>query len=656
MELLSVLYELSLSNLKHLKPEDTAREFIKTFLSRRSLQYGAVWRYVDYDEHSIHLQKMYAMPKIQDQASIDATQFTGLFEKDNFVVLDHPLIKENNLKGNFAYFKLGDFGILELYKSGQDDGYFDKDSFYPYLDVIAQLAVSLESGFSYQVLQLEVQQRKEAQKSLQTNEEKYRRIIDNIKLGLLEVDSEENIKHANKPFLDLTGYTLDEIIGQKASDLFANENTKQKIAKQNESRKKGNSDSYEIEIKNKQGEKKWVIISGAPNYNNKGENIGSIGIHMDITEQKKLKEENHFKDTHLKKLFEKSLDALISINQEGEIFEWSPQAEVIFGYQASEIMFKTLNETIIPPQYRDSLNSGMRHYLKIGNEHVLNNRIETIALRKNGEEFPIELTVFPLKFQNKHYFTAFIRDITEIKKSKENMLKSLERQKELTNMKSQFISMTSHELRTPLTTIKNNTELANYQLENHTELDREKLGKNILRINQNVERLNNLINNILMIGQLDSKKVPYAPELLNVGAYIEKRILPDFQSRNQVIHITQTGDEYKVHLDKRLFSHILNNLIENALKYSEGKAAPELLLDFGKDHLKIEIKDHGMGIPEEDQKKLFNTFFRASNVGNIQGTGLGLSIVKEFIDIHNGEIKVKSKVDKGTTFSIFFPK
>jgi PAS domain S-box-containing protein len=656
VELLSVLYELSLSNLKHLKPEDTAREFVRKFLARKSLQYGAVWRIVYYDEHLIHFNKMYAMPSLHDHVTVDFARFSNLFKTSNFAILDKSIINENTQTGRFAYFKLSDFGLLELHDAGKEDNEFNKDAFYPYLDVIAQLGISLESGFSYQALQQEVKQRIEAEKSLQTNEEKYRRIIDNIKLGLLEVDNDELIQHANKPFLDLTGYSLNEIIGQKASDLFVDDDLKEIISEQNKNRIKGQSSSYEIQIKSKKGESKWLIISGAPNFNNKNEIIGSIGIHMDISEQKKLREDNEFKDTHLKKLFEKSLDALVSINQHGEIFDWSPKAEEIFGYTTAEILGKKLSETIIPHQHRDGHTLGMKNYLKTGNGPVLNSRIEITALRKSGEEFPIELTIFPLVFQDQHYFTAFIRDITEIKKSKENMLKALERQKELTNMKSQFISMTSHELRTPLTTIKNNTELANYQLENSPELNREKLSKNILRIDQNVDRLNSLINNILMIGQLDSQKVPFNPESTDICNYIQQKILPDFQVRNETIICTKNGVEYPMKLDKRLFSHIIINLLENAIKYSAGKDSPELIIDFQEDQLEIKVRDHGIGIPEKDQLRLFDTFFRASNVGNIQGTGLGLSIVKEFVTIHGGKINVDSELDNGTTFSIFFPR
>lgn len=655
-ELLSVLYELSLTNLEYKNPEDTAEGFVKKFISRRSLQAGSVWAISDKGTSQLKLTKIYATPESEAEVYVDKTTFG----KENFILSSESLIPSRKMKGQYAYFKLGEFGVLELFHNGATPIDFTKESFTPFLDVVSQFAVSLESGFFNLKLKQEVRNRVAAEESLEKNQKKYRRIIDNIQLGLMEVDNDEVIQFANKPFLDLTGYELEEIVGKKASDVLIDQDDQEmlaEVARQTENRKSGDSASYEIVIKDKQGNKKWAIISGAPNYDDQGNLIGSIGIHLDITEEKKLKQENEFREIQLKKLFEKSLDALITIDSKGLIKEWSPQAEAIFGYTEAEIIGERLSEKIVPHAHREGHENGMSHYHKTGHGPVLNTRIEIIGLRKSGEIFPIELTVFPVEHQNETFFTAFVRDITELKKSKEDVEKALKRQKELNNLKSQFISMTSHELRTPLTTIRSNTELLNYQLQNFARLDKDKLKKNVSRIETNVERLNQLVNNILMIGQLDSQKVPFEPKSTDICEYIQEAVLPDFISRNQHIACSKEGTPFNVAIDKRLFGHIMNNLIENAIKYSEGsEKEPELFLLFSDNHFELCVKDYGMGIPEKEQEKLFDTFFRASNVGNIQGTGLGLSIVNEFVKIHGGDIKVDSVVGEGTTFIITFPK
>jgi len=576
-DLLSLLYELSLTNSSSRDPKETSRKFVKKILEGKSLNCGAVWKIQAETEAKVTYSCIYSIPTTTEIEAIDRIAINELFSKDAVATTPTSLF-DIKLKGTFIYFKLGDFGLLELYDKEQTTQ-VNKDEFYPFLDVIHQFGINLESSFAFQNLEDEIKLRQKAQKSLKSNEEKYRRIIDNIKLGLMEVDNDEIIQYANRPFLDLTGYTLKEILGKKATDVFLDkedEESLKQIASQNKQRKEGRSGSYEIKILDKEGKEKWAIISGAPNYNESSELIGSIGIHLDITEEKKLREENEFKNAQLQKLFEKSLDALISIDSRGKVFEWSPQAEEIFGYTFDEIEGKALNETIIPHGYRDAHKEGMKNYLKTGHGPVLNSRIEITALKKSGEEFPIELTIFPLKFKEEHYFTAFVRDITEIKQSKESMERALERQKELNEMKSQFISMTSHELRTPLTTIKTNTELLNYQFNQEKELDRVKLLKNIERVDNNVERLNNLINNILVIGKLDSQKVPFTPAPLVVSDYISESILPDSHHQGHHIPLHARGEKYEPALPKSLSTQILNNMIKKAIKSNYNGTVTEL--------------------------------------------------------------------------------
>lgn len=657
VELLSILYELSLTNLKHLDPAEMAGSFVKKFISRKSLHAGSVWSLEEGDDgERLPLQKIYATPEAANEASVDREWFEGKLSEDGMVLSDQSCISCRHMPGKYVYFKLTDFGLLELFYAGSTSISFTKESFLPFQDVVQQFAISLESGFFNQMLQEEVMQRYEAEQSLKNSEEKYRRIIDNIKLGLMEVDTNDVIQFANKPFLKLTGYTLDELVGKNAADLFlADEESRKKIARQNSSRQKGNSSSYEVKLKSKEGNYKWAIISGAPNYDKNGNVIGSIGIHLDITDEKRLKQENEFKTSQLNKLYEMSLDGLVSINAKGEIFEWSKQAEEIFGFSKNEILGRRLQDTIIPNEHRQAHADGMKAYMATGHGPVLNNRIEIVGQRKDGVVIPIELTVFPLEHHNEKYFSAYIRDITEIKESKELMERALQRQKELNNMKSQFISMTSHELRTPLTTIRSNTELLNYQLENVEVLKRDKLLKNVSRIENNVDRLNQLINNILMIGKLDSDKVPFDPRAMDVCEFLGRHILPDFESRNQDIECAKEGEVRSVELDEKLFSHVMTNLLENAIKYSPDGGPPEMKLMFGDDGLCIEVTDHGIGIPEVDQARLFDTFYRASNVDNIQGTGLGLAIVKQFVELHSGTINVRSEVGKGSTFILNFP-
>ncbi len=654
--LLTLLYELSLSTHKYRDPEVTARKFIKKFLSRKSFEYGAIWRLTSWEKESMSFARVYSMPKLGEEVTVKCATFDQVFVDSDFNVTQGSIIDQVSHEGLFAYFKLEDFGILELHQSKITDKEDWRASLYPFQDVIQQLGISLSSSFAYQMLQEEIVQREAAELSLVTAEQKYRRIINNIHLGLLEVDNDEVIQYANEPFLELTGYSLHELVGQNASAMFLDDEHKAAMAQRNARREEGKSDAYEFPMRNKHGERRWVIISGAPNYDKNGNIIGSIGIHLDITEQKKLQDENAFKSTQLEKLFEKSLDALITINQRGEVIEWSPQAEVIFDYSQEEIMGQKLSETIIPHAFRGAHETGMGKYMETGEGPVLNQRIEISAIRKNGEEFPIELTVFPLHYQDEHYFTAFVRDISELKASRETMEKALKRQKELNELKSKFISMTSHELRTPLTTIRSNTELATYYLTAGQEINREKFAKFISRIDDNVDRLNQLVSNILTIGKLDTKKFPFNAQQVDMMEFIQQEVLPSFAARGQEVGATAAGGKYPVNIDKTLFSHVMVNLIENAIKYTPDGKMPNVHCEYSPGALRIHVQDEGIGIPTSDHEQLFDAFYRAGNVDNVSGSGLGLAIVKEFIQLHNGSIDVESEVGKGSTFIISLPK
>ena len=165
------------------------------------------------------------------------------------------------------------------------------------------------------------------------------------------------------------------------------------------------------------------------------------------------------------------------------------------------------------------------------------------------------------------------------------------------------------------------------------------------------------MNEILLMGKIESGNIPFKPAPLSIKKLVYDVIDQSFsnQSDGRSVELNIQGDERDVHIDPNIYTHVITNLVSNAFKYSMGAPNPALNVVFEQEHFEIHVQDHGIGIPEEDIPKLFNSFYRAENVGNIQGTGLGLSIVKEFVQLHRGKIKIKSQKDKGTTFSIHQP-
>lgn len=245
-------------------------------------------------------------------------------------------------------------------------------------------------------------------------------------------------------------------------------------------------------------------------------------------------------------------------------------------------------------------------------------------------------------------------NVTEQKKAAEEVKRALEQERVLNNLKSRFVSMASHEFRTPLSTIMSSVTLIHRYKDKKYEDKRE---KHIDRIKSSVRNLNNILNDLLSLGKLEEGKVHVHPERFNLYTFTQEIVDEHLlvAKKGQKINFSCKCEQQEVVLDKHILKNVFHNLISNAIKYSpENKTISiEIVVDEKKVH--IDIIDEGMGIPEEEQKHLFERFFRAHNVTNIQGTGLGLNIVKEYVHLMGGEISFTSKLNEGTTFNILLP-
>jgi signal transduction histidine kinase len=243
--------------------------------------------------------------------------------------------------------------------------------------------------------------------------------------------------------------------------------------------------------------------------------------------------------------------------------------------------------------------------------------------------------------------------IEELQKTKTELNTALNREKELGELKSRFVSMASHEFRTPLTTMLSSLSL----IKRYGELNEiEKQGKHIDKISSSIRNLTEILNDFLSIGKLEEGKVIEVPEEFNLKAYISE-VISDMQQtakRDQKIIYTHNGNENAV-LDKKLLQNILFNLISNAIKFSPEGETIIVDSEINKSFIKVSVHDKGIGISKKDQRHLFERFFRGHNATHIQGTGLGLHIVAKYVELMNGTISVSSEENKGTTFTINFP-
>ena len=238
--------------------------------------------------------------------------------------------------------------------------------------------------------------------------------------------------------------------------------------------------------------------------------------------------------------------------------------------------------------------------------------------------------------------------------AQQKIRKALQKEKELNELKSRFVTIASHEFRTPLSTVLSSASLIGKYKETE---DDEKRQKHVERIKSSVSNLTTILNDFLSISRIEEGKIYNVPTSFDLAAFAAE-VADEMQSQiklGQQIHYKHLGEQVTVNLDKQLLKNICLNLLSNASKYSgEGKNI-YFTTGITPDKIQLVVQDEGIGIPKADQEHLFTPFFRAHNVTNIQGTGLGLNIVKKYVEIMKGTLQFESEPEKGTTFIINFP-
>lgn len=248
------------------------------------------------------------------------------------------------------------------------------------------------------------------------------------------------------------------------------------------------------------------------------------------------------------------------------------------------------------------------------------------------------------------------RQVSQQKHTALVLQQSLHREQELNQLKSQFVSIASHEFRTPLMTIQSSVDLIKLYLDIPAASARVSMQKHLGVIEKQIDQFNELLTDVLTIGQIEAGKLSYAPRSEDVMALCEDLIATHFSLRSdqRSVQLMSEGTPRRVDLDAKRMGHVLINLLSNAFKFSV-KVSPILRVVFEPTGLQLQVIDQGIGIPAADVANLFQAFFRSSNTVGIQGTGLGLVIARQFVELHNGTLEVQSEPHKGTVFTIILP-
>jgi PAS domain S-box-containing protein len=288
----------------------------------------------------------------------------------------------------------------------------------------------------------------------------------------------------------------------------------------------------------------------------------------------------------------------------------------------------------------------------------LPNEHEWTYVRKNGTTFTVSLNVTTLRDAQNSIsgFLGVAVDISEIKKYQNSLQVALEKEKQLGDLKSRFVTMASHEFRTPLSTILSSVSL----IDKYTSVeDLEKREKHVKRIKSAVGNMKDILEDFLSLGKMEEGKIQLNPELLAPAELRDEleAVIQEMQRltkpSQQITHTFTVTEDCNV--DRKMLRHIMTNLISNAIKFSPEGSSVDVSCENKKNELAFTIQDTGIGISEADQKHLFERFFRAENASNIQGTGLGLHIISRYLDLVNGHIELASKLNKGSTFIVHIP-
>jgi PAS domain S-box-containing protein len=418
----------------------------------------------------------------------------------------------------------------------------------------------------------------------------------------------------------------------------------------------GKTDNFDgvQRMKHKKGHYVWIKYSGLVIKNIIGIPIKIIGTHIDISEIKEKERQLELSEEKFRFIADNTTDLITQHYNDGTFSYVSNSSKDIIGYDAQELIHKTPYDFIHPEDLHIMQNAHQEIAEKLKTKPL------TYRFRKKDNSYIWMESISKVILNNKNEIIGMqssSRDISETIKTAEEMRLNLLKEKELNELKSKFVSMASHQFRTPLTIIYSNAEL----IELKSKIDRKKsidgVELNTNRIKNEVDRLTELMNNILIFGKYELEETKKDVKEVDLDNFINKTIESYFDNEldGRKIEITIKGEKQKFNSDETLLTHIITNVVNNAFKYSANKVEPKLIITYLDKKIKIEIIDYGIGIPNKEIQYLFTSFFRATNTSTIVGSGLGLTIVKQFIDLLNGEISIKSKENFGTTVILTLP-
>lgn len=509
---------------------------------------------------------------------------------------------------------------------------------------------SLMTGVSESGMQLvvyvarDITDGKEAELNLRRERNQLRTLIDNIPDYIFVQNDQGQFVASNTAHAAMAELTPSQIIGKQAVDVFAPTLAQQfHVDDASVMRSCQALINEERLINVSPVRQQWVLMTKVPIYNDEAEVIGLVGIARDITSRKYMEGALRESEAYLRAVISGTPVILFVIDKDGVLTLFQGHGLDRLTVDPKTYLGKSIFDLLVDivPDIRERFQR-----MLLGEETASVQTIEDMI-------FDVRYSPMYDTLGEVSGIVGVATDITERLRA-ERLQLALEKEQEVINLKERFISTASHDFRTPLSLIKLLAKMLDTYDDRIT--PEQRIAK-LRQISTQVDRMTRLIDDVLTMSKANSGKLEFSPEEVELKPFCQD-IWDNFQPMAGKTHrmdfVYNCGEDVAF-LDPNLVHYLLANLLSNAIKYSpvDGHVRFEVLCD--DDDLIFRVSDNGIGIPLQDQPKLFEPFHRATNTGGIDGTGLGLSIVKSYVDVHHGHIEVESKENQGTTFTISIP-
>jgi PAS domain S-box-containing protein len=498
----------------------------------------------------------------------------------------------------------------------------------------------------------DVTELRQSEDAVRANEERLRLALEATHLGIFDFDVVSGQASVNSEYALMLGHdpaTFAPTFGGWVSGIHPEERAHALASLDACLAGKSEAYRFEFRMRTKTGDWRWISCFGKlVSRNPDGTPRRMLGTHADITQRKSMED-------HLRKLsrtIEQAPVGVIITNLTGTIEYANPKFCEMTGYTVNEVIGRNprfLKSGETPPEtYRRLWGTILRGGIWV---EELRNR------RKDGEHYPEVNIIAPLLDDTGRptHFVAFKDDIAARRRQEAESASMLAKERELSEMKTRFISVTSHEFRTPMAAAMGSIEL----LLNHADrLTPAKTNELLGRTNGSLRRMADMLDDVLTLNRMDTNRVEIRFMAIDVGRLVQDAI-EEARLADRGAHqfdLQLTGENQPFATDPNLLRHVLTNLLSNAVRYSPVGTVVTVTLAFSDQGVRLTVEDRGIGIPAADHDRLFQPFERGSNVGNIKGTGLGLSIVRRMTTLLGGTVGFSPGSEGGTRFAIELPR